>query len=179
MINNDQSCQLVVLWLKELFLGWKQYLTSFHPIFPFFMLDVCFIVSYIICPCTANWLKFFFPSFGKSTIWFREPSEATQQSWHDLKSCQFSFHLHECSLLQIRLAEAQQQKTHQQDNKSEQLDKLTKLEGWHKELKLLEDKKKAELTASWMRVCVSIKKPCFPFSFFHLCFSDKDMNAEF
>ncbi|KAI5356165.1 hypothetical protein L3X38_009060 [Prunus dulcis] len=29
----------------------------------------------------------------------------------------------------IRLAEAQQQKTHQQDNKSEQLDKLTKLEG--------------------------------------------------
>ncbi|XP_016646857.1 PREDICTED: partner of Y14 and mago [Prunus mume] len=48
----------------------------------------------------------------------------------------------------IRLAEAQQQKTHQQDNKSEQLDKLTKLEGWHKELKLLEDKKKAELTAS-------------------------------
>ncbi|CAL8108023.1 unnamed protein product [Prunus armeniaca] len=48
----------------------------------------------------------------------------------------------------IRLAEAQQQKTHQQDNKLEQLDKLTKLEGWHKELKLLEDKKKAELTAS-------------------------------
>ncbi|KAL6290643.1 hypothetical protein ACE6H2_008153 [Prunus campanulata] len=48
----------------------------------------------------------------------------------------------------IRLAEVQQQKTHQQDNKSEQLDKLTKLEGWHKELKLLEDKKKAELTAS-------------------------------
>jgi partner of Y14 and mago protein len=47
-------------------------------------------------------------------------------------------------LLQIRLAEAQQQKTHQQDSKPEQLDKLTKLEGWRKELKLLEDKKKDE-----------------------------------
>lgn len=44
----------------------------------------------------------------------------------------------------IRLAEAQQQKTHQQDSKPEQLDKLTKLEGWRKELKLLEDKKKDE-----------------------------------
>ncbi|TQD97596.1 hypothetical protein C1H46_016770 [Malus baccata] len=47
----------------------------------------------------------------------------------------------------IRLAEAQQQKTNQQDVKSEQLDKLTKLEGWRKELKLLEDKKKAESAA--------------------------------
>ncbi|KAB2628466.1 partner of Y14 and mago [Pyrus ussuriensis x Pyrus communis] len=47
----------------------------------------------------------------------------------------------------IRLAEAQQQKTNQQDIKSEQLEKLTKLEGWRKELKLLEDKKKAESAA--------------------------------
>ncbi|CAN6678605.1 unnamed protein product [Malus baccata var. baccata] len=47
----------------------------------------------------------------------------------------------------IRLAEAQQQKTNQQDVKSEQLDKLTRLEGWRKELKLLEDKKKAESAA--------------------------------
>ncbi|CAN6584450.1 hypothetical protein ACFX13_045180 [Malus domestica] len=47
----------------------------------------------------------------------------------------------------IRLAEAQQQKTNQQDIKSEQLEKLTKLEGWRKELKLLEDKKKAEPAA--------------------------------
>lgn len=48
------------------------------------------------------------------------------------------------SLLQIRLAEAQQQKTQQKDSKPEQLEKLTKLEGWRQELKLLEDKKKAE-----------------------------------
>ncbi|KAM1014531.1 hypothetical protein ACFX2C_044507 [Malus domestica] len=47
----------------------------------------------------------------------------------------------------IRLAEAQQQKTNQQDIKSEQLEKLMKLEGWRKELKLLEDKKKAEPAA--------------------------------
>ncbi|XP_068311371.1 partner of Y14 and mago-like [Pyrus communis] len=47
----------------------------------------------------------------------------------------------------IRLAEAQQQKANQQDVKSEQLDKLTKLEGWRKELKLLEDKKEAESVA--------------------------------
>ncbi|KAL6176484.1 hypothetical protein ACLB2K_053117 [Fragaria x ananassa] len=44
----------------------------------------------------------------------------------------------------IRLAEAQQQKTQQKDSKPEQLEKLTKLEGWRQELKLLEDKKKAE-----------------------------------
>lgn len=44
----------------------------------------------------------------------------------------------------IRLAEAQQQKTPQQDMKPEQLEKLAKLEGWREELKLLEDKK-AEL----------------------------------
>nr|XP_048317850.1 partner of Y14 and mago isoform X3 [Ziziphus jujuba var. spinosa] len=41
----------------------------------------------------------------------------------------------------IRLAEAQKQKTPQHDMKPEQLDKLTKLEGWRNELKLLEDEK--------------------------------------
>ncbi|KAK0589144.1 hypothetical protein LWI29_010258 [Acer saccharum] len=41
----------------------------------------------------------------------------------------------------IRLAEAQLQKTGQQDMKPEQLEKLSKLEGWREELKLLEDKK--------------------------------------
>ncbi|XP_057464596.1 partner of Y14 and mago-like [Actinidia eriantha] len=44
----------------------------------------------------------------------------------------------------IRLTEAQQQKTVQQDMKPEQLEKVEKLEGWRKELKLLEDRK-AEL----------------------------------
>ena len=48
--------------------------------------------------------------------------------------------------MQIRLAEAQQQKTPQQDMKPEQLEKFAKLEGWREELKLLEDKK-AELAA--------------------------------
>ncbi|GAV67381.1 Mago-bind domain-containing protein [Cephalotus follicularis] len=47
----------------------------------------------------------------------------------------------------IRLAEAQQQKTAQLDMKPEQSEKLTKIEGWREELKLLEDKK-AELAAS-------------------------------
>lgn len=51
------------------------------------------------------------------------------------------------SPLQIRLAEAQKQKTPQHDMNPEQLDKLTKLEGWRKELKLLEDEK-AESSAS-------------------------------
>ncbi|KAA3482207.1 partner of Y14 and mago-like isoform X2 [Gossypium australe] len=46
----------------------------------------------------------------------------------------------------IRLVEAQQQKTPQQDMKPEQLEKLAKLEGWREELKLLEDKK-AEFAA--------------------------------
>ncbi|KAG8503814.1 hypothetical protein CXB51_001912 [Gossypium anomalum] len=46
----------------------------------------------------------------------------------------------------IRLAEAQQQKTPQQDMKPEQLEKLAKVEGWREELKLLEGKK-AELAA--------------------------------
>ncbi|KAA8545539.1 hypothetical protein F0562_020323 [Nyssa sinensis] len=46
----------------------------------------------------------------------------------------------------IRLTEAQQQKTVQKDMKPEQLDKVAKLEGWRKELKLVEDKK-AELSA--------------------------------
>ncbi|KAF5952012.1 hypothetical protein HYC85_009956 [Camellia sinensis] len=45
----------------------------------------------------------------------------------------------------IRLAEAQQQKTVEQDMKPEQLEKMAKLEGWRKELKLLEDTK-AELS---------------------------------
>lgn len=47
----------------------------------------------------------------------------------------------------IRLTEAQLQKTAQEDMKPEQLEKWTKLEGWHKELQLLEDKK-AEMAAS-------------------------------
>ncbi|KAL4654716.1 hypothetical protein ACB092_01G400300 [Castanea dentata] len=57
------------------------------------------------------------------------------------------FNLYVCSILQIRLTEAQLQKTTQEDMKPEQLEKLTKLEGWHKELQLLEDKK-AEMAAS-------------------------------
>ncbi|KAK6121035.1 hypothetical protein DH2020_045225 [Rehmannia glutinosa] len=47
----------------------------------------------------------------------------------------------------IRLTEAQQQKNAGIDTKPDQLDKVTKLEGWRNELKLLEDKK-AELGAS-------------------------------
>ncbi|KAK6121299.1 hypothetical protein DH2020_044950 [Rehmannia glutinosa] len=47
----------------------------------------------------------------------------------------------------IRLTEAQQQKNAGKDTKPDQLDKVTKLEGWRNELKLLEDKK-AELGAS-------------------------------
>ncbi|KZV22730.1 hypothetical protein F511_05362 [Dorcoceras hygrometricum] len=47
----------------------------------------------------------------------------------------------------IRLTEAQQQKTTVKDMKPEQLEKIAKLEDWHNELKLLEEKK-AELTAS-------------------------------
>ncbi|KAK9214500.1 hypothetical protein WN944_006493 [Citrus x changshan-huyou] len=47
----------------------------------------------------------------------------------------------------IRLSEAQQQKAGQQELKPEQLEKLSKLEGWRNELKLLEEKK-AELEAS-------------------------------
>ncbi|KAF5448588.1 hypothetical protein F2P56_029105 [Juglans regia] len=46
----------------------------------------------------------------------------------------------------IRLTEAQQQKS-AQDVKPEQVEKWTKLEGWRKELKLLEDKK-AEMAVS-------------------------------
>lgn len=57
------------------------------------------------------------------------------------------FNLYVCSILQIRLTEAQLQKTTQEDMKPEQLEKWTKLEGWHKELQLLEDKK-AEMAAS-------------------------------
>lgn len=48
--------------------------------------------------------------------------------------------------MQIRLTEAQQQKTEEKDMKSEQLEKVAKLESWRKELKVLEDKK-AELEA--------------------------------
>ncbi|KAI4296271.1 hypothetical protein L6164_036244 [Bauhinia variegata] len=47
----------------------------------------------------------------------------------------------------IRLTEALQQKTTEQDVKPEQLDKIAKLEDWRKELKLLEDKN-AETIAS-------------------------------
>lgn len=45
----------------------------------------------------------------------------------------------------IRLTEAQQQKTAEKAMNPEQLEKVSKLEGWRKELKLLEDKK-AELS---------------------------------
>ncbi|KAL3724118.1 hypothetical protein ACJRO7_036182 [Eucalyptus globulus] len=47
----------------------------------------------------------------------------------------------------IRLAEGQNQKTPQKDLKPEQSEKLTKVEAWRQELKLLEDKK-AELVTS-------------------------------
>ncbi|KAL6545760.1 hypothetical protein OROGR_009634 [Orobanche gracilis] len=47
----------------------------------------------------------------------------------------------------IRLTEAHQQKTPETDLKPEQVEKLTKLEGWRNELKFLEDNK-AELAAS-------------------------------
>ncbi|GFP93874.1 partner of y14 and mago [Phtheirospermum japonicum] len=47
----------------------------------------------------------------------------------------------------IRLTEAQHQKTSEKDLKTEQLEKVAKLEGWRNELKLLGDKK-AELTTS-------------------------------
>ncbi|XP_057803411.1 partner of Y14 and mago-like [Salvia miltiorrhiza] len=47
----------------------------------------------------------------------------------------------------IRLTEAQQQKTQEAYMKQEQLEKLSKLEGWRSELKLLEDKK-SQLRAS-------------------------------
>ncbi|KAF8405760.1 hypothetical protein HHK36_007837 [Tetracentron sinense] len=47
----------------------------------------------------------------------------------------------------IRLTEAQQQKSEQEDMNPEQLDKVRKLESWRNELKLLENKK-AELAAS-------------------------------
>lgn len=43
--------------------------------------------------------------------------------------------------VQIRLTEALQQKTTEQDLKPEQLEKLAKLEEWRKELKQLEDEK--------------------------------------
>ncbi|KAJ1434988.1 putative partner of Y14-mago protein [Sesbania bispinosa] len=47
----------------------------------------------------------------------------------------------------IRLTEALQQKTEEQDLKPEQLEKLAKLEDWRKELKQLEDKKAETLAA--------------------------------
>lgn len=49
--------------------------------------------------------------------------------------------------LQIRLTEALQEKTAEQDLKPEQLEKLAKLEDWRKELKQLEDKKDEILAA--------------------------------
>ncbi|OIW20836.1 hypothetical protein TanjilG_24304 [Lupinus angustifolius] len=48
----------------------------------------------------------------------------------------------------IRLKEEAQQKTAAKDLKAEQLDKLTKLEDWRKELKLLEDKRAETAAAS-------------------------------
>lgn len=50
--------------------------------------------------------------------------------------------------MQIRLAEANKQKTPQHDMKPEQLDKLTKVDGWRKELKSLEEEKIESSTAS-------------------------------
>ncbi|KAG6735725.1 hypothetical protein POTOM_061623 [Populus tomentosa] len=47
----------------------------------------------------------------------------------------------------IRLAEAQQQKTMSQEMKPEQMEKMTKLEGWRQELKLLEGKKAEEASS--------------------------------
>lgn len=49
---------------------------------------------------------------------------------------------------QIRLAEAQLQKVSPEDMKPEQLEKVKKLEGWHEELKLLENGNTAGLSAS-------------------------------
>ncbi|KAG6780258.1 hypothetical protein POTOM_013112 [Populus tomentosa] len=48
---------------------------------------------------------------------------------------------------EIRLAEAQQQKTMSQEMKPEQMEKMTKLEGWRQELKLLEGKKAEEASS--------------------------------
>ncbi|XP_061980638.1 partner of Y14 and mago-like isoform X1 [Populus nigra] len=47
----------------------------------------------------------------------------------------------------IRLAEAQQQKSMSQEMKPEQMEKLTKLEGWRRELKLLEGKNAEEASS--------------------------------
>ncbi|KAL6964355.1 hypothetical protein U1Q18_035410 [Sarracenia purpurea var. burkii] len=47
----------------------------------------------------------------------------------------------------IRLAEAQQQKSLQQDMKPEQLERMAKLEGWRTELKLLEERKPELVTS--------------------------------
>ncbi|KAJ8768217.1 hypothetical protein K2173_021157 [Erythroxylum novogranatense] len=47
----------------------------------------------------------------------------------------------------IRQAEAQQQKTAANDMKPEQLEKLTKLDGWREELRILEDKKTEHATS--------------------------------
>jgi len=52
-----------------------------------------------------------------------------------------------CFQIQIRLAEAQQQKTMSQELKPEQMEKLTKLEGWRQELKLLEGKNAEEASS--------------------------------
>lgn len=48
--------------------------------------------------------------------------------------------------MQIRLTEALQQKASHQNMQPEQLDKLSKLEDWRKELKLLEDEKAKQLS---------------------------------
>ncbi|KAF6165194.1 hypothetical protein GIB67_007179 [Kingdonia uniflora] len=50
-------------------------------------------------------------------------------------------------ILQIRLTEAQQQKTDQKEMKPELLEKVTKLETWRNELKLLEDTKAESSTS--------------------------------
>lgn len=52
--------------------------------------------------------------------------------------------------MQIRLTETLQEKTAAQDLKPEQLEKLSKLEDWRKELKQLEDRK-AETLAAWLK----------------------------
>lgn len=71
--------------------------------------------------------------------------------------------------------------------KPEQLDKLTKLEGWRNELKLLEDEK-AGSSASWTGICVSNEENkktivvllifyIYFFPPFHVRFLDVDKNA--
>ena len=60
--------------------------------------------------------------------------------------------LFSCLDLQIRMAEAQLQKTPLQDMKPEQANKLSKLETWRSELMLLEEQRVNLNSSSWMRM---------------------------